>query len=171
VTQLNAGAAVPPAPPPSAWALACSCLAGALLGLAGRGFSDADEFWILVSVGLSALVVGWVSSGVLRARTGRLVLVWVIFSVEVVLGLLAVLTELPGPPATSVLDLVTSVASITSLAVFCRTDFFRLQRSGAAGSAPPIEGLLLVAVAVGVLGGIAAPAQGDGPGIHVHIGA
>jgi hypothetical protein len=171
MTQLTVTADVPPAPPPSAWALACSCLLGAIVGLAGRGLSHADGFWILVSVALSALVVGWVSSGVLRARTGRLVLAWVVFSLEVVLGLLAVVSQLPAPPTGTVLDLATSVGSFVSLALFCRTDFFRLQRSAPAAGAPAIEGLLLVAVAVGVLGGLAAPVQGDGPGIHVHVGA
>jgi heme A synthase len=170
VTQLTATADVPPAPPRSAWALALSCLAGAVVGLAGRGFSHADGFWILVSVALSALVVGWVSSGVLRARTGRLVFAGVLLGIEGLVGLLAVVVELPTPSVTAVLDLATSIASIASLAAFCRTGFFRLQRSGAV-SAPAIEGLLLVAVAVGALGGLAAPAQGDGPGIQVHVGA
>jgi heme A synthase len=170
VTQLTATAAVPPAPPRSAWALALSCLVGAVVGLADRGFSDANGVSILVSVGLSALVVGWVSSGVLRARTGRLVLAWVIFSVEAVLGLITVVSQLPTPPGTAVADLATSLASIASLALFSRTDFFRLQRSGPAGPAPAIEGLLLVAVTVGGLGGLAAPVNGEGPGIHVHVG-
>jgi hypothetical protein len=106
---------------------------------------------------------------VLRARTGRLVVAWVLFSLTLLFELVGLVGEAPTPAAGDVLDLALTGATVASLAVFCSSDYFRRQRSGA-GSPPAIGGLLVIAVVVGALGGLTAPATGDGPGVHVHVG-
>jgi hypothetical protein len=55
--------------PQSAWVLGWACLAGQVASLVERGATDGDS--ALFSVPLSALVVAWVSHGVLRARMIR----------------------------------------------------------------------------------------------------
>src|SRR3712207_9060777 len=63
----------PHALPAAAWVLGLSCLAGQLLQLAEVGAKQADD-GLLLSLVLGAVATAWVSSGVLRARTIRLVL-------------------------------------------------------------------------------------------------
>ena len=65
--------------PTSAWVLGWTCLLAQVLALAERGVSRSDPFWVVLSMVLGALVVGWVSSGVLCARTGRLIVAWLVF--------------------------------------------------------------------------------------------
>ncbi len=45
------------------------------VSLADRGLDQPDRAWVMLSVVASAVVVGWVSAGVLRARPIRIALV------------------------------------------------------------------------------------------------
>lgn len=165
------GPAAPDRLPPSAWALGWVCLAGQVLALAERGFSRSDLPWVLVSMVLTAFVVGWVSTGVLRARTVRLVLVWLLFAAELVLAVIGTLFALTDPLGTALLDLAVAVAQVVTLAVFSTTAYFRRQREGATpGTQPDIAGLVLVAVLVGGLGGLTAPGSGPNPPVQVRVG-
>ena len=69
--------------PQSAWVLGWACLVGQVATLLDRGVTGADS--MLLSAPLSALAVGWVSYGVLRAR---LVRTWF---AGILLGLVALL--------------------------------------------------------------------------------
>ncbi|WP_395690265.1 hypothetical protein [Nocardioides sp.] len=157
-------------PPPSAWALAWMCLAGQVLALAARGPSRSDPVWVLLSMVLSAAVVAWVSAGVLRARTGRLVLVWIVFGIQLLLVVAGLATGESGLAAA--LEVVPAVGQAVALWCFCRTDWFRQERErgGDEAGRPSVAGLVLVAVVVGALGGFTAPATGDNPPQQLRVG-
>jgi hypothetical protein len=164
--------AVPPDPglPRSAWALGWTCLAAQMLSLADRGLDQSDFGWVTLSVVATAVVVGWISAGVLRARPVRLALVWLLFVVGAVFSLIGVI----DPGAThglAVLGLVAAVAQLVALAAFSRSRYFREQRAQpSAGQHPDISGLVLIAVVVGGLGGLTAPAVGPDLPHQVHVG-
>jgi UDP-N-acetylmuramyl pentapeptide phosphotransferase/UDP-N-acetylglucosamine-1-phosphate transferase len=143
---------------------------GQAVALADRGFSRSDALFVLVSMALSALVVGWVSAGVLRGRTGRLVVVWLLFGVALLLGILGAVDDLPGLSVVGVLQVAVLVAQPVALAVFCSSDYFRRQRSRPSPARKPsIGALVLVAVVVGALGGLTAP-PGDSRPHQVRVG-
>lgn len=158
-------------PRASAWALACSCLVSQLLAMVDRGFNRSEEAWVALSMVLSALVVGWVSAGVLRARTGRLVVAWLVFGFGLIVVGAGVIDQLPTPSGMTVLELAVSLAQVAALAAFCGSAYFQRQRSSnAQGEVPPIVGLVLVAVVVGGLGGLTAPANGENPPHQLRVG-
>lgn len=83
--------------PGSAWVLGWACLAGQVASLFQRG--PTDVLSALISVPLSALVVAWVSSGVLRARTVRTclaVILLLLMALAFVVGALGGLTAAPA---------------------------------------------------------------------------
>lgn len=161
----------PPSLPASVWALGWACLLTQLLALADRGFSRSDGSWVLLSVALSALVVGWVSAGVLRARTGRLVVAWLLFGIELVASVVGAADQLPALSGMEVLALAVSLVQVVALAVFCGSNYFQRQRTRPTqGREPSIVGLVLVAVVVGGLGGLTAPANGDNPPQQLRVG-
>lgn len=163
--------------PASAWALAGVCLLGQLLALADRGISRTDEFWVFVSMVLSALVVGWVSAGVLRARTGRLVLVWVLFAIDLLVNVIGTVDQLSTISAVDLARLAISVAQVVALSVFGSSPYFQRQRErqrqrprASRVGEPSIAGLVLVAVVVGGLGGLTATGQGERAQMQLRIG-
>jgi hypothetical protein len=147
--------------------LAWLCLGGQLLQLLLRGPSESDPVWVLLSVVLSAVVVRWFASGVLRARTGRLVVVWALLCLVMLLGVLGTLS---GAEAPGVVDLLATTAQVVALGVFCSTPYFRRRRARPDAPRADLAGVLAIAVAVGVLGGATAPAVGDNPPIQLRIG-
>jgi hypothetical protein len=173
MTDLRVTPGLPSLPglPASAWCLGATSLAGQVLALADRGLSRSEEPWVLVSVALSALVVSWVSAGVLRARTGRLVVAWLVLGVVLLFSVVGTLSQLPTPSGVAALGFALSLVQLVALAMFCRSDYFRRQRSHSwPGTEPSIAGLVLIAVLVGVLGGLTAPAGGDTPPQQVRVG-
>jgi hypothetical protein len=80
-----------PSLPRSAWALGWTCLAAQALSLADRGLDQSDFGWVTLSIVASAVVVGWVTAGVLRARPLRVALVWFLFVVGAVLSLIGLI--------------------------------------------------------------------------------
>jgi glucose dehydrogenase len=151
--------------PRSAWVFAWLCLAGGLLQLLLRGLSESDPIWVVLSAALSAVVVRWFASGVLQARTARLVVVWVLLCLVVLLGVVGTRSDADVP---GLLDLLVSVAEVIALGVFCATPYFRRQRTPPAPRAD-LGAVLAIAVVVGVLGGATAPAVGDNPPHQLRI--
>ncbi len=156
--------------PTSIWVVAWAVLVGQLAQLLWRGGRTDDEVSLLVSVVLGALVVGYLSAGVVRARTVRLVVVLVVLVVSLVaevIGLL--LVDDPEEAALDVVGLVTTVVTLAALARFRRTDWYAWQRtsppSHLGASTTP---LVAIGVLVGVLGGIIGPLE-DGAEVHVGV--
>lgn len=159
---------VPERLPAAAWALTGSCLAGQLLRLADIGVKPVDAGWV-PSMALGGLLVGWTASGVLAARTGRLAIAWVLF----VLGVLAdggtlVDAGVDGLTGWPLAHFLTSTAALLSLMWFTTTSYYAWQRTRPRVKGPSTTPLVLVAVVVGLLGGVL-PADTDAP-VQVHFG-
>ena len=152
--------------PRSAWLLAWSCLAGQLLLVTRSGLASSDL--VIVSMVVGGLVVGWVSAGVLRARTVRLWLASVLFILALGVDLVA-LVDGADDLLLRVASLVTSVVQLAALVVFCRTEWFAWQRGRPpVEHGPPIGSLVTIGVVVGVLGGLAEPAD-DGFNVEINV--
>jgi hypothetical protein len=146
--------------PVSAWVLGWLFLADQLVGLVQRGLSRSDAVWVVLSVVLTAVVVRWFAAGILRARTGRLVVVWVLLALVLLFSLLG----------GDLLATTFAAAQIAALGVFSSTDYFRRQRSRHDATGRQLRALLAIAVVVGILGGITASADGDDAPMHLRIG-
>jgi len=155
--------------PSSIWVLAWSSLAGQVLHLLQRG-SRLDEGALLVSVGIGALLLGYIAAGVVRARTVRLVLAWVVLLLSLVAELVSLASaDDPGHLAVLVLSLATTAVGLVALARFRRTDWYAWQRT----KPPTREGarigrLVAIGALVGMLGGVVQPAA-DGIDVRVRV--
>ena len=81
--SVDGGVEQPGATPPlprSIWVVALASLAGQAVQLARQGGRLDDEISLVLSVVLGGLLVGYVSAGVVRTRTVRLVLAWVVLA-------------------------------------------------------------------------------------------
>jgi hypothetical protein len=156
--------------PPSAYVFAWLCLAAQLPALATRGLSDADGIWVLLSMVLSALVVGWFAAGVLRGRPVRLVLVWIIVVLGTVLTGVGVVVDLSHTSGWDLLLLLVSIGQVGALAAFCSTDYFQWQRARPSAPGPDISALVAIAVVVGLLGGLTAAADGNSAPVQLRVG-
>lgn len=150
---------VAPPLPTSIWVVAWASLAGQAVFLVQHGVRDDSELSLVVSVVLSALVLGYVSAGVVRARMVRFVLALVALSLILVAELVG-LIWVDGLTGTAVLlsSLATTVVSLAALVRFSRTDWFSWQRT----KPPPRQGasilpLVAIGVIVGVIGGVIGP--------------
>jgi hypothetical protein len=153
--------------PTSAWVLGWACLASQLVALLDRGTTDADS--ALLSVPLSALVVGWVSYGVLRARMVRTWFAGVLLGLMALLGVVALLV---GPSPWDLVGAVTGVVAFVALVAWTRTDVFARLREDPQRLGQSFGALVALAVTVGALGGLTL-APGDerqGSGVHIRIG-
>lgn len=164
---------MPESPPPlprSIWVVAWASLADqALLVLRNGGRVD-DVVSQVVSMVLGALLVGYVSAGVVRARRMRIVLAWVVLTLGFI-GRLADLFSVDdvGQLAPAVLALAASAVSLAGLATFRRSDWYAwqrtrpLRREGAS-----IGRLVAIGVLVGALGGYVALSDG-GVSMRVNV--
>lgn len=158
---------VAPALPSSIWVVAWAALAGQALLLVQQGVRIDDPISLLGSVVLGALLVGWVSAGVVRARTVRLVIAWVMLVVVLVLELADLGSA--GMSAAELPSLATTAVTLAALARFHRTEWFAWQRTKPSGHAgAPIGQLVAMGVIVGVLGGLTGPVD-DGLDLRVSI--
>lgn len=161
----------PPSLPRSIWVVAWASLAGQVLWLLGRGVRLDDDLSLLVSVVLGALLVGYVSAGVVRARTGRLVLAWVVL----VLGGLTELVGIffhddPGAIAFAVLSFTTTALALGGLWRFRHTEWYAWQRTKpSTREGAPIGQLVGIGVVVGAMGGLMGPLD-DGVEMRVDLG-
>jgi hypothetical protein len=154
--------------PRSIWLVAWASLAGQALLVLRNGSRVDDDVSQVVPMVLGALLVGWVSAGVVRARRIRIVLAWVVLTLGFVGGLAEVIwAHDPGGLVHAVLMLAASVASLLGLATFRRSDWYAWQRTRpAAREGAPIGQLVAIGVLVGALGGYVG--LGDG-GISMRV--
>ncbi len=171
--SVDGGVEQPGATPPlprSIWVVAWASLAGQAVLLVRQGGRLDDEVSLVLSVVLGALLVGYVSAGVVRARTVRLVLAWVVLVLSVIgelVGLVSV--DDLGQAALAVLSLATTAVALAGLARFRRTDWYAWQRTKpSAPEGAPIGQLVAIGVLVGVLGGLTGPAD-DGLDVRISV--
>jgi peptidoglycan/LPS O-acetylase OafA/YrhL len=161
--------ATPPLPS-AIWVVAWASLAGQALLLVWQGGRLDDAVSLVLSVVLGALVVGYVSAGVVRARTVRLVLAWVVLVLSglfELVGLVAVNDV--GQAFLAVLSLATTALALAGLASFVRTDWYVWQRTRpSAREGVPIGQLISIGVLVGVLGGLTGPVD-DGVDVRISV--
>ncbi|WP_101523172.1 hypothetical protein [Nocardioides houyundeii] len=157
-----------PTLPGSAWILGWTFLAMQLLDVVDRGFTDSGPISVLLSAAVGAALLTWGSVGVLHGRTVRLVLAWIAVGLQPVVALWSA-----GESANALwlVALAVSLVQLVAMVNFSTSDYLRRQRTLTKAELQPLaRGLLLLAVAVGVLAGLAAPA-GDrvGNGFSVHL--
>ena len=131
-----------------------------------------DETSLAVSVLLGALVVGYVSAGVVRARTVRLLIAWVVLVLSLITEVISlVMVDDLGRAVILVLALLTTVVALAGLARFRRTDWYAWQRSKpSTQQGAPIGQLVAIGVLVGAMGGLAGPVA-DGLDVRIEAAA
>ena len=159
--------------PGSIWVVAWASLASQVLLVVRHGGRVGDEGAQAVSMVVGALLVGYVSAGVVRARRVRVALAWVV----VVLGVIGGLADLvsvdgPGQALPAALALAAGAGSAVALARFCRSDWYAWQRTRPpAHEGAPIGRLVAIAVLVGALGGyVGAVETGVDMRVNVNVG-
>lgn len=163
-----AGQAGTPSLPASIWLVAWASLAGQAVLLLREGVQDHDGTSLLLSVVLGGLLLGYVSAGVVRARTVRVWLAWIVLVLSGILELVGLTTtDDPQQFSLQVLALATTVVALVGLWRFRRTRWYAWQRT----KPPARQGastaqLVAVGVLVGMLGGIAGTSD---EGIDVQI--
>lgn len=159
--------ATPPLPS-SIRVVAWASLAGQVLLVVRQGVRHDDEVSLVLSVVVSALLVGYVSAGVVRARTVRLVLAWVVLVLGLIAGLVGLISaDDLSRAAVAVLSLTITAVALAGLARFRHTDWYAWQRTRPPVHAgAPIGQLVAIGVLVGVLGSIAGPVD---DGLHMRI--
>lgn len=147
-----------PVAPTQAWILAWASLAGQVLTLLDRGTKTELDLPAVISMALGGLVIGFVSAGVLRARTVRLAIAWVVLALGACLYAFSVLDG--SGDGWSVLQLGITIVQMAALASFSGTPYFAAVRRDRR-LRPQLGGLLTIAIVVGALGGLVPPAGSD----------
>lgn len=165
-----------PGLPSSIWVVAWASLAGQVVLLLDRGVRSDNEISIVGSIALGMLIVGYVSAGVVRARTIRLALAWIVLALSGIAEAIFVIDH-AGHGALedsefllTVAGLATTAAALVGLWRFHQSDWFAWHRRNRAAAKPPITHLVAVGVLVGALGGLAG-ATDDGFEAGFHISA
>src|SRR5512139_2140586 len=136
--------AVCPPLPISAGLVAVFGVLGEVALIADDGVARLDNPGLPISMALTALLVVWVSHGVLAGRTVRLVLVWVLLAVSAV-GYVWDAVDRPVTHDWSWLHLAMTLAMAGALLALVRSPFHRWQREHHDLSRAPIIGVLLLA--------------------------
>jgi hypothetical protein len=157
--------------PRSIWVVAWACLAGQVLLLARRGPRLDDEVSLLVSLVLGALLVGYVSAGVVRARTVRTVLAWVVLVLALLTELVALASvENIGVAAFVAASAATTAVALAGLARFRTTGWYLWQRTKpSTREGAPIGQLVAIGVVVGVLGAVLGAPTDDGVEVQIRV--
>lgn len=171
--SVDGGADQPGTTPPlprSIWVVAWASVAGQTVLLVRQGLRLDDEVSLVLSVVLGGLLVGYVSAGVVRARTVRLVLAWVVLLLSALGELVGLVSVDDGGRAVlAVLSLATTAVALVGLARFRDTDWYAWQRTRpSADEGAPIGQLVAIGVLVGVLGGLTGPVD-DGLDVHIRV--
>lgn len=142
--------------------VAWASLAGQVVLLVRQSGRLDDEVSLVLSVVIGALLVGYVSAGIVRARTVRLVLAWVVLVLSVIAELVGLVSvDDLGQAALVMLSLATTAVALAGLARFRRTDWYVWQRTKpSTHEGLPISQLVAIGVLVGVLGGLTGPVDG-----------
>ena len=156
--------------PRSIWVVAWASLAVQAVLLVRQGGRLDDEVSLVLSVVLGALLVGYVSAGVVRARTVRLVLAWVVLMLGVIGGLVGLVSVKDlGQTAIAVVASESTAEALAGLARFRRSDWYAWQRTRpSAHEGAPIGQLVAIGVLVGGLGGLIGPVD-DGLDVRVNV--
>ncbi|WP_141014439.1 hypothetical protein [Nocardioides sambongensis] len=156
--------------PRSIWVVAWASLVVQVMILVRQGVRLDDEVSLVASVVIGALVVGYVSAGVVRARTVRLVVAWVVLLLGVAAGIAGLVSA--GDPAEVVLSatsLAATGAAIGGLAAFHRTAWFDWQRTRpSTDEGARIGRLVAIGLLVGVLGGLIGPVD-NGLDVRINV--
>lgn len=171
--SVDGGAEQPGAAPPlpsSIWVVAWASLAGQAVLLARRGVRLDDEVSLVLSVVLGALLVGYVSAGVVRARIVRLAFAWVVLVLSAIAELVGLVSVDDLPQAALVApSLATTALALAGLARFRRTAWYAWQRTKpSAHEGAPIGQLVAMGALVGVLGGLIGPVD-DGLDVRISV--
>lgn len=150
--------------------VAWASLAGQTLWLARQGVRSDNAVSLVVSVALGALLVGYVSAGVVRARTVRLAIAWVVLVIPLIAELVGLVSvDDVGQAALVALSLTLTVLTLAGLARFHRTEWYSWQRTKpSAREGAPIVQLVAIGVLVGALGGLVGPVD-DGLDVHISV--
>jgi hypothetical protein len=126
------------------------------------GRFDDDPVPVVVSSVVGALLAAYVVTGVIRARTLRLVFAWILLLLGLIGGLVDLVTIGDvADAALSVLGFVASAVAVGGLATYYRSDWFAWQRSKPpAGQGASIRRLVAIGVVVGLLAGLIAVTGG-----------
>ena len=156
--------------PRSIWVVAWASLAGQAVSLVRQGVRLEDVNSLVLSVALGALLVGYVSAGVVRGRTVRVVLALVVLTLAVFSGLIDLVSvDDLGQAVLPVLSIATTAAALAGLTRFRRSDWYAWQRTRrGAHAGASIGQLVAIGVLVGVLGGLAGPVD---DGLQVRVNA
>ena len=159
MTTSDALAGDEPPVPASIWWFAWSCVVGQVLELARRGAQSEDN-WPLSMV-LGALLVAFISYGVIRARWVRFWLVVVLIGLACILEAVALVDS---PSGWTAFALALSIVQAFLLHRYTTSPLFEHHRQRREGG-PSLAPLVAVAALVGVLGGVLGAEQTVGPGI------
>lgn len=171
--SVDGGADQPGTTPPlprSIWVVAWASVAGQTVLLVRQGLRLDDEVSLVLSVVLGGLLVGYVSAGVVRARTVRLVLASIVLLLSALGELVGLVSVDDGGRAVlAVLSLATTAVALVGLVRFRDTDWYAWQRTRpSAHEGAPIGQLVAIGVLVGVLGGLTGPVD-DGLDVHIRV--
>ena len=112
---------------------------------------------------LGMALVGWVSYGVLNARTVRVILAWIAFPLFVLVAGIAVLDDGTG---SDLVQLLFALAELGAFIAFVRTPYFAWRSAHPREQGPSLAGVVTLALIVGALGGVIG-ADPEGPGFHI----
>ena len=156
--------------PTVAWVMAWLFLAGQTADLLALGASSSDLPWVMASMALSALVVRWFADGILRARTVRLVVAWILLSAATSLGLLGLLVSWDQAGPAALVACAFTVAQLAALGVFCSSGYFKACRRGTNVPRSALAPLLMIALATGLVGGLTAPPTQEATTTQIRVG-
>jgi len=160
---------VPDRLPAAAWSLALSSMLAQVVTVVDNGIRT-EGFDVVVSMLLGALIIWWFAAGVLSARTGRLVVTWLLLIVLAVAELVTVIDIGPGDRGFPLMHLATTLAMIGSLMWFSTTPYYSWQRTRPRASGPSRAGILAVAVLVGLSAGLVQSDDGSPVDIQLNAG-
>lgn len=160
MSEVDEGAPVEPPVPASIWWFAWTFVVGQVLELARRG-AQSEDAWIPSAL-LGAVLVSFISHGVVRARWVRFWLVVVLIGLA---GVFEVVSLIDSPSGWTAAALALTIGQAFLLHRYTRSDLFEHHRQRRRGG-PSLAPLVAVAALVGVLGGVLGAEQSTfGPGI------
>ncbi|CUR60512.1 membrane hypothetical protein [metagenome] len=150
--------------------LAWASVASQVALLVRQGLRVGDDISLLLSMAGGALVVGYVSAGVVRARPVRVALAWIVLVLSLVAELIGLAyVDALGDAAIALAHLATTVVSLVALYGFSRTGWYAWQRTRPPTHlGAPIGELVVLGALVGVLGGLAGTSE-DGANVTMNV--
>lgn len=156
--------------PRSIWVVAWASLAGQAVMLLLQGGRIGDGLSLALSVLFGALLVGYVAAGVVRARTVRLVVAWVVLVLSAGVELVSLVSvDDAGEVVLGILSLATTALALAGLGRFRHSEWYAWQRTRpSTREGAPIGQLVAIGALVGVLGALTGPVD-DGVDVQVRV--